>query len=104
MLRKVEEKLDTLDPLETDERAFLEESMPDLLIQVDKQVAGLRWWIERVDWLEAQVRVKDFPPGWGHPNGCRKDEFATLTLKEMCECGQLQWPADRVREVYGAVV
>jgi hypothetical protein len=104
MLRTVEEHLDTHEPLEVSERAFLEEALPKLLEDVDRELAELEWWLGRVNWLESQVRAEDYPPGRGMPDAAFDESRKHMTLKELCEAGELSWPAECVREVYGAVV
>ncbi len=104
VLRESEELLDTNEPLSPTERGFLEEAAPELLAAVDERIEQVRWWLSQVNWLESVVKAEDYPPGRGHPDKTKSGERGHYTLKEMCELGHLEWPAVRIREVYGAIV
>jgi Protein of unknown function (DUF3102) len=60
---------------------------PELLVEVTPQMQeaadATRWWVEQSEWIEAQVRACDWPPGQGMPNAALDEERKHMLLPEL---------------------
>jgi hypothetical protein len=72
---------------------------PELGAQLNEEAQKLRWWVERVEWIETLVRASDWPPGRGMPKAAFDDEKKHLTISELYHPYEDRLPPDDSYEV-----
>ena len=69
--------------LEYDPSAITPEFLAEVAAEMERATDALRWWVEQSEWIEAQVRACDWPPGQGMPNAALDEERKHMLLPEL---------------------
>jgi Protein of unknown function (DUF3102) len=71
------------DVLEFDPSAITPEFLVEITPKIQEAVDALRWWVEQREWIEAQVRACDWPPGRNMPRAAFDEERKHMLLSEL---------------------
>jgi hypothetical protein len=71
------------DYLEYDPSAITPELLADITPKMQEAVDAIRWWVGECEWIEAQVRACDWPPGRGMPREAFDEDRKYMLLPEL---------------------
>jgi hypothetical protein len=69
--------------LEYDPSAITPELLAEVVAEMERATDAIRWWVEQSEWMEAQVRACDWPPGQGMPKAALDEERKHMLLPEL---------------------
>jgi hypothetical protein len=71
------------DALEYDPSAITPEMLTEITPNIQEAVDAIRWWVGECEWIEAQVRACDWPPGRNMLRAAFDEERKHLLLPEL---------------------
>jgi Protein of unknown function (DUF3102) len=71
------------DALEYDPSAITPELLAEVAAEMERATNAIRWWVEQSEWIEAQVRACDWPPGQGMPNAAFDEDRKYMLLPQL---------------------
>jgi hypothetical protein len=57
--------------------------LAEVAAEMERATNAIRWWVEQSEWIEAQVRACDWPPGQGMPNAAFDEDRKYMLLPEL---------------------